>query len=132
MRYRKYIDPVNHSRRERRMLERANKRWDNAYTIFSDDLTEEEQRYRDYFETDLQNYREDERVEEVNSSLSSFWTSKNFCLIKNTISISSISNNHTLETPKTIKPPTSRKRYSNSNIEELLIPSKTMKEETKE
>lgn len=62
---RKYMDPVNHERRERRMLERANKRWDNSYTIFSDDLTEEEQRYRDYFETDLQNYREDERVEEV-------------------------------------------------------------------
>ena len=46
------------------MLEKANKRWDNSYTIFSDDLTEEEQRYRDYFETDLQSYREDERVEE--------------------------------------------------------------------
>jgi len=38
---RKYIDPDNHSRREKRMLEKANKRWDNAYTIFSDDLTEE-------------------------------------------------------------------------------------------
>ena len=45
-----------------RMLEKANKRWDNSYTIFSDDLTEEEQRYRDYFETDIQSYREDERV----------------------------------------------------------------------
>lgn len=31
------------------MLDRANKRWDNAYTVFSDDLTEEEQKYRDYF-----------------------------------------------------------------------------------
>ena len=59
------MDPINHDRREKRMLNRANKRWDNAYTVFSDDLTEEEQRYRDYFETDLQNYREDERVEEV-------------------------------------------------------------------
>lgn len=47
------------------MLERANKRWDNAYTVYSNDLTEEEQKYRDYFETDLQNYREDERLEEV-------------------------------------------------------------------
>jgi len=61
---RKYVDPQNHARREKRMLDRANKRWDNSYTVFSDDLTEEEQRYRDYFETDLQNYREDERVEE--------------------------------------------------------------------
>ena len=47
------------------MLERANKRWDNAYTVYSDDLTEEQQRYKDYFETDLENYREDERLEEV-------------------------------------------------------------------
>jgi KaiC/GvpD/RAD55 family RecA-like ATPase len=61
---RKYIDPTNHVRREKRMLDKANKRWDGAYTIFSSDLTEEEQRYRDYFETDLQNYREDERIEE--------------------------------------------------------------------
>jgi len=60
------------------MLDRANKRWDNSYTVFSDDLTEEEQRYRDYFETDLQNYREDERVEEVTLDLFSTWTGKNF------------------------------------------------------
>jgi hypothetical protein len=60
------------------MLEKANKRWDNSYTIFSDDLTEEEQRYRDYFETDLQSYREDERIEEVNFILYSFWISKSF------------------------------------------------------
>lgn len=46
------------------MLERSNKRWDNAYTIYSNDLTEEKQKYKDYFETDLQNYREDERLEE--------------------------------------------------------------------
>ncbi len=58
------------------MLEKANKRWDNSYTIFSDDLTEEEQRYRDYFETDLQSYREDERVEEVDNISYSFWISK--------------------------------------------------------
>jgi hypothetical protein len=60
------------------MLEKANKRWDNSYTIFSDDLTEEEQRYRDYFETDLQSYREDERIEEVYIILNSFWISKSF------------------------------------------------------
>jgi hypothetical protein len=60
------------------MLEKANKRWDNSYTIFSDDLTEEEQRYRDYFETDLQSYREDERIEEVKIILDSFWISKSF------------------------------------------------------
>jgi hypothetical protein len=70
------MDPQNHTRREKRMLDRANKRWDNSYTVFSDDLTEEEQRYRDYFETDLQNYREDERLEEVLSLLGSTWTGK--------------------------------------------------------
>jgi hypothetical protein len=59
------------------MLERANKRWDNAYTVYSDDLTEEEQRYRDYFETDLQNYREDERVEEVPQTSLSTWIGSN-------------------------------------------------------
>lgn len=60
---RKYIDPVNHPRREKRMLDKSNARWDNAYTIFTNDLTEEEQKYRDYFETDLQNYKEDEVME---------------------------------------------------------------------
>ena len=46
------------------MQERARLRWDNAYTVFSGCLTEEEQKYRDYFETDLQQNREDERLEE--------------------------------------------------------------------
>jgi len=50
---RKYVDPVNHGRREARMLERSQKRWDGGYTLYTGTLTEEEQRYRDYFETDL-------------------------------------------------------------------------------
>jgi hypothetical protein len=58
------------------MLERSSKRWDNAYTVYSNDLTEEEQKYRDYFETDLQNYREDERLEEVLDLLVSSWTGR--------------------------------------------------------
>ena len=58
------------------MLERSSKRWDNAYTVYSNDLTEEEQKYRDYFETDLQNYREDERLEEVPVLLVSSWTGR--------------------------------------------------------
>lgn len=62
---RKYVDPVNHARRERRMKDRALKRWDGAYTLYTGTLNEEEQKYRDYFETDLENYREDERLEEV-------------------------------------------------------------------
>jgi len=50
---RKYVDPENHARREARMLEKSKKRWDQSYTVFTGTLTEEEQRYRDYFETDL-------------------------------------------------------------------------------
>ena len=46
------------------MRERANKRWDSAFTVFSGTLTEEEQKYRDYIETDLEQEREDERMEE--------------------------------------------------------------------
>lgn len=61
---RKYVDPINHARREGRMQERARLRWDNAYTVFSGTLTEEEQKYRDYFQTDLQQNKEDERLEE--------------------------------------------------------------------
>jgi len=45
------------------MLERSKKRWDGAYTLYTGTLTEEEQRYRDYFETDLEQNREDERLE---------------------------------------------------------------------
>lgn len=46
------------------MLERSKNRWDGAYTIFTGTLSEEEQRYRDYFETDLEQNREDELLEE--------------------------------------------------------------------
>jgi len=60
---RKYIDRENHERREKRMLERAQRRWENNYTLFYGGLSEEEQRYRDYFETDLENQPEDEEIE---------------------------------------------------------------------
>jgi len=53
---RQWVDPENHERREKRMLDRIKTRWDGAYTFFSGTLSEEEQRYRDYFETDMQNY----------------------------------------------------------------------------
>jgi hypothetical protein len=80
----------------------------------------------------LQNYREDERIEEVLYFLLSFWTSKNFFLIKNTTSISLTSNNLILETLKMIKPLMLRRKSLNSNIEELSILNKIMKEEIKE
>lgn len=61
---RKFVDPVNHVRRERRMQQRAKERWDGSYTLYTGTLTEEEQKYRDYFQTDLENFKDDEVLEE--------------------------------------------------------------------
>lgn len=57
-------DPVNHERRERRMLERKRQRWVTNYTFFFGNLTEEEQQYRDYFETDMEVDPEDDWIDE--------------------------------------------------------------------
>ena len=57
---RQFIDPDNHERRENRMLERKRDRWTDNYTYFFGGLSEEEQMYRDYFETDLELDPEDE------------------------------------------------------------------------
>ena len=46
---RKLNDPYNHERREKRMREMMKARWEDNYTYFFGDLTEEEQQYRDYF-----------------------------------------------------------------------------------
>ena len=61
---RKLSDPDNFERRERRMLERKRKRWTDNYTYFFGGLSEEEQQYRDYFETDIEHDPEDEGFEE--------------------------------------------------------------------
>jgi hypothetical protein len=61
---RKFTDPDNHERREKRMLDRKRERWTENYTFFFGGLTEEEQQYRDYFETDLEEDPEDDFVEE--------------------------------------------------------------------
>jgi hypothetical protein len=61
---RKFADPENHERREKRMLERKRQRWTENYTYFFGGLTEEEQMYRDYFESDLERDPEDEVVAE--------------------------------------------------------------------
>lgn len=59
-------DPENHIRRENRMIKKRNERWDNNYTYFFGNLTEEEQQYRDYFESDLDiQSNEDNYVEEM-------------------------------------------------------------------
>ncbi|CAI2358834.1 unnamed protein product [Moneuplotes crassus] len=54
-----FIDPDNHDRREQRMLARKRDRWTDNYTYFFGGLTEEEQMYRDYFQTDLEEHPED-------------------------------------------------------------------------
>lgn len=61
--HRKYIDRENHERRERRMEDRAHDRTQNNFTFYYGGLTEEEQKYRDYYETDLENEPEDEELE---------------------------------------------------------------------
>jgi len=40
---RKFSDPYNHERREKRMKERISKRWTDSYTYFVGNRTEEEQ-----------------------------------------------------------------------------------------
>ena len=39
---RKFIDPDNHDRREKRMMDRKRNRWTENYTYFFGGLTEEE------------------------------------------------------------------------------------------
>ena len=57
-------DPENHERRERRMIERRRERWSKNYTYFFGNLTEEEQQYRDYYQTDLEMDPEDDYIDE--------------------------------------------------------------------
>lgn len=61
---RKFSDPDNHDRRERRMQERRQQRTVENYAYFFGNLTEEEQQYRDYFETDLELDPEDPYIED--------------------------------------------------------------------
>jgi len=59
---RKFSDPDNHDRRERRMMSRKQERWVENYTYFFGGLTEEEQQYRDYFESDHEEDPDDEYI----------------------------------------------------------------------
>ena len=56
-------DPVTHERRERRMQDSRKKRTADNFAFFFGNLTEEEQQYRDYFETDLENDPDDEYLD---------------------------------------------------------------------
>jgi len=66
---RQFIDAENHDRREQRMLARKRDRWTDNYTYFFGGLTEEEQMYRDYFQTDIEEDPEDTRQEEFMDEL---------------------------------------------------------------
>jgi len=57
-------DPDNHERREKRMLTKKSERWNKNFTYFFGNLTEEEQQYRDYFETELELDPEDDYIDE--------------------------------------------------------------------
>jgi len=46
---RRFLDFENHERREKRMRERAAARWDDKYTYFFGEISEEELKYRDYY-----------------------------------------------------------------------------------
>lgn len=61
------FDAENHQRRERRMLERKDQREKENYTFYFGGLTEEEQMYRDYYETDLEDgaYPESEAFNQI-------------------------------------------------------------------
>ena len=48
------FDAENHDRRERRMLEKKSKREEENYTFYFNGLNEEEQMYRDYYASDLE------------------------------------------------------------------------------
>lgn len=61
---RKLYDPENHERRERRMLDRQRERLVSNYTYYYGGLTEKEQMYRDYYESDLEDFPEDTLLDE--------------------------------------------------------------------
>jgi len=63
-------DRETYARREKRMTERIQKRETDNYTFFHGNQTEEEQRYMDYFETDLEEDPEDEYLETLNDERS--------------------------------------------------------------
>jgi len=66
---RKFSDPDNFERREKRRVDRMRQRQVDNFTYFFGSLTEEEQQYRDYFETDIENDPEDPYIDEQNDRM---------------------------------------------------------------
>lgn len=51
---RQLIDPLNHERREARMLERSKQRVEESHTVYLNGFSESELCYNDYYETDVE------------------------------------------------------------------------------
>lgn len=71
------------------MLERKRERWTENYTYFFGGLTEEEQQYRDYFETDLEEDPEDdffdEQIDELQIAAEGDFNFKRFDFIETSL-----------------------------------------------
>lgn len=67
---RAFFDPENHERRERRMLERKAQREKDNYTYYFGGLTEQEQMFRDYYESDLEEYPDNENLNQLKDEAS--------------------------------------------------------------
>lgn len=61
---RQFLDLENHERREKRMRENAHLRTRDSYSVYFGGMTEEEAKYKDYFETDLEANPDNEMLEE--------------------------------------------------------------------
>lgn len=62
---RQFLDIENHERREARMLAKHKERSIDSYSVYFGGLTNQEQMYRDYFETDIRENPEDEAALEI-------------------------------------------------------------------
>lgn len=71
------FDSAKHESREKRMLERKNQRTKENYPFYFNGLTEKEQMYRDYYESDLEEFPDDNMYNE-NLDKSLIASSRNF------------------------------------------------------
>jgi hypothetical protein len=62
---RAYFDPENHERREKRMLERKAIREKDNYTYYFGEHNEQDQMFRDYYESDLEEFPDSEVQNEM-------------------------------------------------------------------
>ena len=72
---RHFLDHDNHDRREARMVAKKTERANN-FTYFYGGLSEEEQMYKDYYETDVENEEDDEGLNEIDDELNMGWSNE--------------------------------------------------------